>query len=83
MSDNVNHPPHYASGKIECIDAIESALGSYQFQNYCRGQVFKYLWRMDKKGNALEDSLKAQFYLERMVKSMQVDLGVPSKDLGR
>ncbi|HGN2039094.1 TPA: DUF3310 domain-containing protein [Proteus mirabilis] len=23
MTDNVNNPPHYASGDIECIDAIK------------------------------------------------------------
>ena len=27
MSDNVNHPAHYNSGSIECIDAMISAYG--------------------------------------------------------
>lgn len=26
MSDSVNHPAHYTSGDIECIDAIPLAL---------------------------------------------------------
>ena len=26
MTDNVNHPPHYKTGSVECIDAIKSAL---------------------------------------------------------
>ena len=26
MIDNVNHPPHYKKGSVECIDAIKSAL---------------------------------------------------------
>ena len=75
VSDPVNKPQHYTSGKVECLDANESALGSYCFQAYCKGQVFKYLWRMDKKGNPLEDSLKAQFYLNRMITSIQEDMG--------
>ena len=25
--DNVNRPKHYRKGKVECIDAIQSALG--------------------------------------------------------
>lgn len=73
MPDFVNHPPHYTSGAIECLDAIEAALGSYNFQMYCRGQVIKYLWRMDRKGMPLEDSRKAQFYLNRMVGSMELE----------
>lgn len=68
--DMVNHPPHYASGKIECIDAIESALGE-GFGPYLRGQVIKYLWRAGKKNNEIEDLQKAEFYLRRLIRSIQ------------
>lgn len=27
MSDNVSHPKHYASGEIECKDAMREAMG--------------------------------------------------------
>ena len=27
MNDNVNRPKHYRKGRVECIDAIKSALG--------------------------------------------------------
>lgn len=67
-------PAHYKQGRVECIDAIESALGSYNFQMYCRGQVFKYLWRMDRKGHPFEDAKKAEWYLNRMIKSMEADI---------
>lgn len=80
MSDIVNHPEHYTTGKIECLDAIESALGSYNFQSYLRGQVMKYLWRMDKKGAMLEDAKKAQFYLNRLVGSITLDLDQAPQD---
>ena len=36
MTDNVNHPPHYKKGSIECIDAIESALSFEEFKGYCK-----------------------------------------------
>lgn len=80
MSDNVNNPPHYTTGKIECLDAIESSLGGYNFQSYLRGQVMKYIWRMDKKGRPLEDAKKAQFYLNRLVDSIAFDLDQPPQD---
>lgn len=62
--DMVNHPPHY-QGPIECIDAIEAALGREGFIAYCRGQAMKYSWRAGKKGNAAEDMEKGAWYLNR------------------
>jgi hypothetical protein len=66
--DNVNHPPHYNQGSIECIDAIKAATGS-GFVKYCTGNVIKYLWRYDNKGG-LEDLKKAAWYLDRLIKEM-------------
>jgi hypothetical protein len=65
--DMVNHPPHY-QGNVECIDAIESALGEDGFNAYCRGTAMKYIWRTGKKWDAKEDIRKAIWYLERIVK---------------
>jgi hypothetical protein len=67
--DPVNHPAHYA-GKVETIDAIESALSAEGYQGYLRGNVLKYLSRMGKKGPALEDARKAQWYLGRLIISL-------------
>ncbi len=61
-ADPVNHPAHYTSGEIECIDAILSALGPDGFQAFCRGNVIKYAWRADKKGKLGEDLAKAAWY---------------------
>jgi hypothetical protein len=66
-TDNVNHPPHYTQTGIECIDAIKAALGADGFHAYCKGQVLKYLWRAEHKGNRIEDLRKAQWYMERLV----------------
>lgn len=69
MSDPVNHPPHYTTGRIECIDAIKASLGDdiTLFNAYCKGNVIKYLWRYENKGG-IEDLKKAQWYLNRMIK---------------
>lgn len=68
--DPVNHPPHYTAGNVECIDAIEAALGP-SFADYCRGQVIKYVWRAGLKADALEDAKKAEWYLKRMIATME------------
>jgi hypothetical protein len=62
--DPVNHPDHYTSGSIECIDAIESALTPEEFRGFCKGNAFKYIWRERLKGGG-QDMKKAQFYITR------------------
>ena len=65
-ADNVNHPPHYKQGDVECIDAIESALTEEEFRGYCKGNALKYVWRERHKGQN-ESIRKAIWYLNRML----------------
>jgi hypothetical protein len=65
LADMVEHPPHYTQGKVECIDAIESALTAEEFRGYCKGVVIKYCWRESHKGGD-EDLKKARWYLNRL-----------------
>ena len=64
MTDNVNHPAHYAprfgSKSIECIDIT-------RHMSFLLGNAFKYVWRAGYKGDrdkAIEDLKKAKFYME-------------------
>lgn len=44
--DPVNHPTHYTSGKIECIDALEAATVNLTgVEAFCTANAIKYLWR--------------------------------------
>ena len=63
LSDNVNHPSHYADKEIEVIDYIRDTLGADEFVGYCIGNVLKYTSRWRKKGG-VEDLEKAKVYLE-------------------
>lgn len=72
--DNVNHPSHYAYGSIECIEAIEAALGD-TFPAYCRGNVLKYVWRATHKLDAAEDMRKAAWYAQRCANWLDKDRG--------
>lgn len=64
--DEVCHPDHYASGGIECIDAIRAAMSKDEFIGFLRGNILKYIWREDKKGSQLQDLEKAGWYLEKL-----------------
>lgn len=71
--DRVNHPPHYTKGKYEAIDVIEDAvqfapdsvIGGLQWQ------ALKYILRMWHKDKALEDAKKAQWYLTRLIETLE------------
>ena len=66
MADAIN-PSHYKQGKVECIDAIESAtVNKTGLEAVCVANVIKYLWRYEAK-NRLEDVRKAQWYLAKLI----------------
>ena len=71
MIDLVNHPEHYETGKFECIDVMEEALGKDVVKGFCLGNAFKYLYRCKHKGKELEDIKKAIWYLNRLVEGEQ------------
>ena len=71
VPDPVNSPNHYLAGSIECIDAIEASASSADaFRGYCKGNVQKYLWRMEMKGKPKEDAMKAQWYLNKLISTL-------------
>ena len=66
MVDNVNHPEHYTSGGVECIDAIQAALTPEEFRGFLKGNVLKYTWR--ERFKAGKESLqKAEWYLKKLL----------------
>lgn len=65
--DPVNHPTHYTSGGIECLDALKASMTPIEYAGFLKGQVFKYIWRYRLKGKPVEDLKKARFYLDRLI----------------
>jgi hypothetical protein len=72
MSDPIN-PDYYRNYRIEVIDILEDAVarapdpikGSLQYQ------VLKYMLRLWDKENALKDSKKARWYLDRLISKFE------------
>lgn len=74
MTDNVNHPSHYAdNGPFECIELTE------QF-DFCVGNAIKYVWRHNDKGKPVEDLSKALWYLNRETNRIGGTIYVPSSE---
>ena len=67
--DMVNHPSHYNSTSLECIDAIMAATDE-GFEYYLQGNIIKYLWRYRYK-NGIQDLKKAQWYLAKLIETQE------------
>lgn len=68
-NDPVNHPSHYTTGGIECIDALNSMMQGYKTADTgaLAWQIVKYVWRAPLEGNMAQDLGKAKFYLDRLI----------------
>ena len=69
LTNSVNHPIHYNSGTIECIDAIEE-----WGLNFHLGNAVKYICRCNHKGTKQKDLEKAIWYIEREIASDKASL---------
>ena len=75
LNNRIDHPSHYTSGGIECIEAMKAMLTGYEqgqiatryYWHFLAGQVLKYLWRWPLKENPLQDLKKARWYLDRLI----------------
>lgn len=66
MPENVNHPTHYKHGKIECIDAMQSAFNTAEVAAFCKLNAFKYIWRANYKED-ITSIKKALWYLNKYI----------------
>ena len=72
VNDPVNHPSHY-SGKVECIDCLESATeGLNGIEAVCTANAIKYLYRWKRK-NGKEDLRKAMWYINHLIEHIDGD----------
>lgn len=69
--DVVNSPPHYNSGGIEAIEAIEASLSDEGYRGALKANVIKYMWRYEKKAKPIEDLKKARWYLDRLIQKVE------------
>lgn len=68
MSESVNHPAYYNTGKIKVIDFIED-----QKLGFSTGNAVKYIARAVKKNpnTEIEDLRKAVWYLNRRIAELE------------
>lgn len=79
VSDQINHPPHYNSGRIEVIEALED-----WNLDFHRANAVKYIARAGKKGNFfVQDLQKAIWYLNRKIELYNSNLNTKKDARGK
>lgn len=69
--DSVFSPLHYNQGSIECIEALRACMSEEEYRGFCRGNVIKYLWRLNDKATPQENIKKARWYLDTLQESFE------------
>lgn len=74
MRNPVDHPTHYQSiGKCSlCKHPIE-AIQVTEEMSFVMGNAAKYLLRCGRKGDPVEDLLKARWYIDREIDRLRGD----------
>tara|TARA_R100000963_G_C4638025_1_gene101887 strand:- start:1406 stop:1675 length:270 start_codon:yes stop_codon:yes gene_type:complete len=77
--DDINSPDHYKVGGLESIFIMEKKLTHEEFIGFLKGQVIKYITRGGHKDDDLKDFKKCQYYLNKLVKTIEVSRETPKK----
>ena len=64
----ISHPERYGGDTTyECIKVLEAWLPSEQYKGFLRGNALKYLCRVGKKDETVQELKKARFYLDKYI----------------
>ena len=68
----VNHPLHYGGDTpYECIKVLKAWLSPEEYKGFCRGNFIKYVCRLGKKDDSVQELKKARFYLDKLIESYE------------
>ncbi len=70
----VNHPKHYGGDTpFECIKVLKVWLSPDEYRGFLRGNAIKYLCRVGKKDNEVQELKKVSWYVQKLIESYEVE----------
>lgn len=79
--EEVNHPERYGGDTVyECIKVLDAWLPAEQYKGFLRGNALKYLCRVGKKDETVQELKKAQWYLNKLIEKEEKDGKSESKN---
>lgn len=69
----VNNPVHYggADNPYECIKVLKAWFSSDEYSGFLKGNAIKYLCRIGKKDEAVQEAKKAKWYIETLIEELE------------
>lgn len=66
--EEVNHPSRYGGDTTyECIKVLKAWMTPDEYKGFLRGNVIKYICRVGKKDEIVQELKKAKWYLEKLI----------------
>lgn len=65
MEKTVNHPDHYKTHTLECIDELEVVFGIDDVIAFCKCNAWKYRYRAGSKDDITQDLAKSDWYINK------------------
>lgn len=64
----ISHPERYGGDTTyECIKVLEAWMPKEQYKGFLRGNAIKYLCRVGKKDETVQELKKAKWYLGKLI----------------
>ncbi len=82
MEETVNHPSHYMTHPMECIDEMVVVFGIDAVIDFCICNAWKYRYRAGSKDNAEQDLAKSDWYIKKAQELKEIRNGNPYHDGG-
>ena len=77
----ISHPERYGGDTTyECIKVLEAWLPPEQYKGFLRGNAIKYLCRVGKKDETVQELKKSKWYLEKLIEKEEKDGKSESKN---
>lgn len=77
----ISHPERYGGDTTyECIKVLEAWLPPEQYKGFLRGNALKYLCRVGKKDETVQELKKSKWYLEKLIEKEEKDGKSESKN---
>ena len=70
------HPKRYGGDTTyECIKVLKSWVSNEEYKGFLRCTIIKYLCRLGKKDDSLQELKKARFYLDKLIET-ESEIGI-------
>lgn len=66
----INHPQRYGGDTTyECVKVLKAWMNEDEYRGFLRGNCLKYLCRVGKKDEVVQELNKAKWYLEKLIEA--------------